>query len=487
MEKLRKVSKGILWALIFILCFMAVAPVAMAKKSTESSTESSTEETTKEIIGEKTKQTKYITAADWPKAPKIEAGGAVLIDAETGQVLYAKKADTCFYPASITKIMTALLALENSSLKDKVTFEGEATTALPEGYVTVGALPGEKMSMKDWLYSLLLLSANDAANAIAVHVSGSISDFADLMNERAAELGAKHTHFTNPSGLHETTHYTTPYDMAMIMKECVKNEDFLKIAGEKIYTVKANNKRKEDYTFVAKHKMLFSSNSQYYEYCKAGKTGYTTPARNTLVTYAEKDGKKLICCVMDCGAGVQYESTRALFEYGFDNFEQYNTEDDDRYTLENQGIFSGFEDQNQKEVVSIEVVENQTFMIPKGVKAEELDTSLEYLDEEADENHCFAQVVYTYEGTQLGVAKLKLETVDKEETTVVESTAVQDAQENGGQQEQDNKKDVYVNVWVACIVCILIVIVIIILVCFARKKKAGTDTAEKDSKEDEQD
>lgn len=463
MKELHVLSKGLVWLVIFAICFTVAAPVALAEKTTKEET----------VIGEKTKQTKYITAEDWPKAPSIEAGGAVLIEAETGQVLYAKKADTCFYPASITKIMTALLALENCKLKDKVTFEGEATAALPDGYVTVGAVPGEVMSLKDWMYSLLLLSANDAANAIAVHISGSISGFADLMNQRAAELGAKHTHFSNPSGLHETTHYTTPYDMAMIMKECVKNEQFLKIAGDKIYTVEPNNKRKEEYTFVAKHKMLFENSSQYYEYCKAGKTGYTTPARNTLVTYAEKDGVKLICCVMDCGANVSYEATRALFDYGFENFETYNTADDNRYTLKNKGIFSGFEDENQKEIISIDVVENQSFLIPKGVKTEELETNLEYLNEEADENHCFAQVTYTYEGTQLGAAKLKLQIVNKEETSVSENTQVAAEQTSAVQRE---RQVVYVDSRAAVIVGILILAVIVIAVCWYRKLKVSSET-----------
>ena len=158
------------------------------------------------------------------QTPEVAAQGAILVNETTGEVLYEKNADTRFYPASITKIMTALLVAERGNLDDTVTYSAAATTNLESGAVTLGVTAGDKISVRDSLYGLLLYSANEIANGLAEYVSGSVPAFADLMNQKAAELGCTNTHFVNPNGLNNANHYTTPRDMAKIANAAYNNE-----------------------------------------------------------------------------------------------------------------------------------------------------------------------------------------------------------------------------------------------------------------------
>lgn len=349
----------------------------------------------------------YVTAEDWPEAPEISAGAAVLIEADSGTVLYAENADSKRYPASITKILTALITIENCELSDTLVFEGEALDPLPEGYVSIEPTKGEKMSVEDCLNGLLLKSANDAANALAVHNSGTIAAFAEIMNERAVQAGALHTHFTNPSGLADENHYTTPYDMAMIMRACIRHEEFLQIAGSTEYTIPATNTHAARYLEM-RHEMLKPGSEFYYPYCRAGKTGFTSASGYTLITYAQKDGVSLIACVMQCEKGEQYRSTRALFDYGFENFRVLTGKeaetDGSRLTTDS---FALNQLQTGRRFV-LEKVDSSSVILPKGMTMSDLDTVVTYLDPEKEEDGCFAEAVYQYEGMTLGHTGLRL-------------------------------------------------------------------------------
>ena len=404
-------------------------------------------------IGVKTKKTDYITAKDWPKAPEIGAEGAVLIDAKTGQVLYAKNADTAFYPASITKIMTALLALENCKLDDKVTFEGDALSALPLGYAAIAATEGETMSAEDWITALLVHSAGDAANALASHVGGTLSNFADMMNERAKKAGAKNTHFNNPSGLQEDNHYTTPYDMAMIMKDCIKNDDFVRISSLLSYTIEPNNKRTQPFTFATRHQMLPIYSSNYYPYAICGKTGYTSQAGYTLVTYAKKDDMELICCVMKCDQDpAKYNDTKALFEYGFKNFYLCDaSKEDTRYTFSQSGIFSNLNDDFSE--LSISLKGDSQLILPRGLELSDLDTKLSYNEKSGSGN--FAKVTYSYEGMKLGSAQLSLKKVDVKDISM----------------KIFDNNTIYINIWYVVIVGILLVGILVVVIIKKRKNR----------------
>ena len=249
------------------------------------------------------------------KQPAIQAQGAVLMDAATGNLLYSKEAETKFYPASITKLMTALLVAEKCSLDDTVTFSKTAVTNLESGAVTLGLVEGDKLTVRQSLYGLLLKSANEVANGLAEHTAGSISKFADMMNARAKELGCTNTNFVNPNGLNNSNHYTTPHDMALIARAAFQNGTVSKIASTLSYQIPATQKAAAR-TISLGHKMLYPNDARYYQGVIGGKTGYTSLAGNTLVTCAERDGVRLIAVIMK-SKSTQYTDTSALLDYGF--------------------------------------------------------------------------------------------------------------------------------------------------------------------------
>lgn len=249
------------------------------------------------------------------KQPEIQAQGAVLMDAATGNMLYSKEAETKFYPASITKLMTALLVAEKCSLDDTVTFSKTAVTNLESGAVTLGLVEGDKLTVRQSLYGLLLKSANEVANGLAEHTAGSISKFADMMNARAKELGCTNTNFVNPNGLNNSNHYTTPHDMALIARAAFQNGTVSKIASTLSYQIPATQKAAAR-TISLGHKMLYPNDARYYQGVIGGKTGYTSLAGNTLVTCAERDGVRLIAVIMK-SKSTQYTDTSALLDYGF--------------------------------------------------------------------------------------------------------------------------------------------------------------------------
>ncbi len=273
--------------------------------------------------GRKDRQLTDLTGmSGWPSAPTISGESAYLIEVNSGTVLYAKSANTTRYPASITKVMTALVVLENCELDEEVTFSHNAIYDIEDGGHNWSYQEGEVLTVEQCLYALLLESVNEAGYALAEHVAGSIEDFAQLMNEKAEELGCTNTNFVNPHGLNDSEHVTTAHDMALIFWAALQNEDFYTIDSTTKYTIPATELNPSGYSLTMHHKMMLSSSDYYYEGVLAGKTGYTSLAQNTLVTYAERDGMALVCVVMKAGgSGTIYQDTEALLDYGFDNFQ----------------------------------------------------------------------------------------------------------------------------------------------------------------------
>ena len=269
-----------------------------------------------------TQTTKNTQEYDWPQAPDIVAQSAILIDADTGAILYEKDAHAKGYPASTTKILTGLLTIENCGLDETVTFSSAAANSVTYEDASLGTKAGEQYSVEQALYGLLLYSANEIAYGLAEHVSGSLAAFTELMNKRAKELGAINTHFANASGLHDVNHYTTAYDMAMIAKGCYNNSTFVNIdSTSTTYTIPPTNKTDTARNFKHRHLML-KGRQYYYEYCKGGKTGFTDQAGYTLVTFAEKDDMRLICVCFKSGDKERFTDTRSLFDWGFANFKK---------------------------------------------------------------------------------------------------------------------------------------------------------------------
>ena len=254
-------------------------------------------------------------------APEIESRAAILIDAQTGQILYAKNQDEVLYPASITKIMTIYLGTRDESMLDKAfSVSKEGIDAVPRDTSNIALDYGEKITLKDALYAAMLMSANDACNLVAEAVSGSSEKFVELMNSTAKTFGARNTSFKNANGLTDINHYTTAYDFAMITKEALKSEQFKKVFCSMDYTIPPTNKNNEERNFVAQHRMMHQSRYNHLG-VKGGKNGFTSDALYTLVTYAEKDGKKLICVILKSPTfNSVYKDTETLLLHGYNDF-----------------------------------------------------------------------------------------------------------------------------------------------------------------------
>ena len=256
----------------------------------------------------------------WPQMSEIEARSAIVMDADTGAILYSKLMDDKRYPASITKIMTCLLALENSSMDDIVTFTEEGIKEAYAGSSNCVPVLGEEFTMEQALNIMMLKSANDMATQIGVQIGGSVEGFTQMMNDRAMQLGCTGTHFNNSNGLPDENHYSTAHDFALIMQECIKNDDFRRITSTAVVTIPPTNKTSTERIYQNHCALVVPNDSRYYEYCIGGKTGYTDSAWRTLVSAAEKDGRRLVCVTMKCATKQDFPDTVALFEYGFNNF-----------------------------------------------------------------------------------------------------------------------------------------------------------------------
>lgn len=273
----------------------------------------------------------------------IYSEGAVLIDSSTGKVLYGKNENEKLYPASTTKILTAILAIEKCNLTDKITASNKAIMSIPSGYSNAAIQPGEALTVQELLDLFLIHSANEVGYIFAEHISGSAENFATLMNQKAAELGCKNTHFTNPSGLHDTEHYSTAYDMALIARYCMKNETFRNVVSKTSCTIEATDKYEQRY-FKNTNDLIIPSSKYYYEYAIGIKTGFTSQAKNCLIAASLKDGLELITVALgaeatDDGRSGRYVDTLNLFDYGFSNYkiQQIATADTEikKITIEN--------------------------------------------------------------------------------------------------------------------------------------------------------
>lgn len=257
-------------------------------------------------------------------APEVYTEAVILINADTGEVLYGKNETKQMYPASTTKIMTALLALENLQLDEEVTATSSALSLLPPGHTNIGIKAGEQLTVRQLLYALMLPSAGDAANVLAEKISGSVDEFVKLMNKRALELGMKDTNYMNTSGTHDDRHYTTAYDMAILAREAMKNEAFREIVKTEVYIIPPTEQYTEERRLSNSNKLLQKNSSYYYKYATGLKTGFTNPAKLCLVSSAEKNGLNLICVALG-GESVNNQDSRfidskALFEYGFSKY-----------------------------------------------------------------------------------------------------------------------------------------------------------------------
>ena len=258
-------------------------------------------------------------------ADHLYGESAVVIDSESGEVLFSKDARVRMYPASTTKIMTLLLAIETGwDFGMTVTVPAEAGD-IPSDSSTVPVYPGEVTTFGDLLYGMMLKSGNDAANAIAVIVSGSLDAFVEKMNNRAAELGCSGTHFVNAHGYHDENHYSTAYDLALITQEALKHEEIRQIISTQSYMMTASPR--EPFQINTSNSMILPNSSYYYEDAIGVKTGTHSKAGMCFVGAAEKDGLTLITVTLNCESdGAKWTDTKRLLDYGFTRYTAYTLE-----------------------------------------------------------------------------------------------------------------------------------------------------------------
>lgn len=266
-------------------------------------------------------QTSFVFSAS--EKPELISKSAILIDTKTGKILYAKNENEKMYPASTTKIMTAILTLENCNLDDLVTVSYDTVMSIPEGYTSASLQIGEQLTVEQLLQLLLVISANDAANALAEHVGGSVSSFVSMMNTKAHELNLTNTHFTNAFGLHDENHYTTAQDLATLMKYCIKNETFRRLAGKASCAIPATNLY-DVRKYTSTNELIIPNHENYYPYLTCGKTGFTTQAGDCLVSCSYRDNLELICVILGGetinNVSTRFSETKALYEFGYANY-----------------------------------------------------------------------------------------------------------------------------------------------------------------------
>lgn len=343
----------------------------------------------------------------WPKGPGTYGGAAIVMEAETGAILYAKNIDEKHFPASITKVLTALVAVENGEFSDPVKMSHESIAFLQPGDSSIALKEGDEINLEQALYATLLASANEAAYTVAENVGVNIGHdydwFINQMNVRCKELGGKNSNFLNANGLHDDNHYTCARDMALIGCEIFEHPELFEVMQTQQYVIEASP-TVEEHVFQQKHKMLLNGYEAFYEKAIGGKTGYTSKALNTLITMADDGEMQLVCVVLRTYGKNIYSDTKNLFEYGFKNFKKVSVEGME--PSEDVGEF--LTDEGGGYVV-----------LPEGVEFTDLKMEMK-LD---DANNGKATLYYTYGETPVGSARVKLsESYIKEHSIVIEDT-----------------------------------------------------------------
>lgn len=342
----------------------------------------------------------------WPTGPIVTAQSAILMEAETGTILYAKNIHARQYPASTTKILTTLIATEQCSLDEWVTFSAEAVYDTPSDSNHIAMDVGQQLTMEDCLNAILIRSANEVSFAVAEHITGtSWHDFADIMNRRAEELGCVDSHFVNPNGLPDENHYTSAYDLAMIGRAFFANEMLCRISLTPRLHILPNDHMPYEKLENSKIELL-PGRTYGYDDLVGVKTGYTNAARYSVVSCAERDGLKLICVVLKDESPNHYEDTIALLNYGFGNFTKVNVSQvETKYSIDDTGFFYGEHDifGNSKPLLSLN--QEDCIVLPKTVDFSDTVSTISYDTE--DEGQA-AVIHYSYQGVDLGSVSVDL-------------------------------------------------------------------------------
>ena len=343
---------------------------------------------------------------DWPLDTGCQSEAGIVMDLDSGAVLFAQNIHVQEYPASITKLLTALVVVENASMDEQVTFSHDAVYNVESGSGNKLQLEeGDVLSVKDCLYVMLLQSSNQAANALAEHVGGSREAFADMMNEKAASLGCRESHFVNPSGLNDPEQLTSAYDMAQIGAAVFGNPTLLEICSTTSATLPPTINNPNGRTYSMEHKLVVtgdSSDENYYPSAVAGKTGYTSLAGQTLVTYAEQDGRRQVAVTLKSTQRTHYSDTKTILDFGFARFKNVSVaENETDYVTGKEPVTIGDETYSPSDLY---LDEKAVVTLPNDAQFSDAD---KYLQTEIPASHpegAVGRIIYTYNDRQIGVA-----------------------------------------------------------------------------------
>ena len=376
----------------------------------------------------------------------VDAKASLIIEENSGKVIHEDNSNIQNYPASVTKILTAILTLENCELTDTVTVSKTAISNIPSGYVIAPLFVGEQMSVEDLLYALMLKSANDAAYVLAEHVGGTVEGFSEMMNKKAEELGCKNSHFVNPNGIHNSNHYTTAYDMYLIARYAMKNEEFVKIVSTYQHTLSATNKYSKNDRIMKNTNSFVNPSSKYYdENVKGIKTGTTLQAGNCLITNISKNGFDVITVILGARTSEsKFSETKKMMNYTFDNYEftQIHKKGD---VIKNIEV-----EKATKETKSLNLVISEDIKAINNIKikAEEIEPEISL------NNEIIAPI---YKGQELGTIKYTVDGLEYNAKLLAENDVI--------------KKTYYVEILLGVGVFIIIVSVVIIIKKRPRKRE----------------
>ena len=345
---------------------------------------------------------------NWPLGPAIGAEAAILMDANTGAILYEKNIHSKLYPASITKLLSTYIAVQECDLDEMVTFSEDAVHSINWWEdANMGVYAGSKLTVEEVLYGILVGSANEAAYAIAEHVSGNLENFSILMNKTAKELGCNNSNFITPNGIHDDNHYTTAYDMALIAKAFFSDETLTKMSATTRFDVPVTETQTREGLILTAKSQLHPGKPYAYSPLVGTKTGYTDESRQTLVSCAEKNGLKLICVILKEEMPAQYTDTIELFNYGFDNFEAvYLNEADNQYSIDNHFFTTELDLLGSSKTI-LTLNPNDYIVLPNTITVENLTSSVSYDDKNETSVAC---INYYYNNHLLGKINVELAT-----------------------------------------------------------------------------
>ncbi len=413
MYKLYPKMRTFMFLLCAVLVFQQVSITSYATATT-------TEEYLEEAEERKNDPVESNEVPNWPSGPLIGAESAILMDANTGAILYAKNIDAVLYPASTTKIMTSLVALENCDLTEVITVSQSAIDANAPDGSNMGLVAGEQLTLEELLYGILIKSANEGCNAVAEHICGSTDEFVALMNARAAELGCTNTHFVTTNGLHDENHYTTARDLATIAREFFQHDILCKMSSTPLLILEETDMHGEHY--LQSHNRLLEGQAYEYEYLLGSKTGFTSDSRQTLVSCAEYNGLRLICVIMKEESPYQFEDTIALFEYGFSNFSTVNVANNETgYQINHTEFFDSEDDLFGSTAPLLTIDRSAQIVLPNTIDFSQITSSLTY------ESDSLARIDYTYHSMYLGSAEVVLTLGQSDSFAFSETTMEEDA------------------------------------------------------------